>query len=339
MKNPRKWTIMPVCLPILFLFFIQPAMAKLEKSQVREIYSIMNRNDLDRMESLLNQGMDVNADMGGGVVLVMKAANIGKPGMVKLLIKKGADINRKTNSGDNALMSALSNSKHGIEIAEILLSAGADVRVTNARNGYNPVWKALPRIKTGKANDPGFQLMENILSKGADVDAPFLTQNKTLSGMTPLFSAAKRGHLDVVKLFLNYGADKTKTTADGKTAADFARKSRHPEIAKLIDAWNPSAEVKLAYSETKSNKTGRLDTAVLYEKCKDEIRAPWCFQEAVEKSGTPEMCEEILKYWPTANGVHGWCYYRFAIKRQDCSLCEPIRKRDIHRTCKKDACR
>ena len=73
------------------------------------------------------------------------------------------------------------------------------------------------------------------------------------------------------------------------------------------------------------------------EKCKND---PWCYQQKVEKIGDPKLCENILKYWPKAEGVHGWCIYRLALKQKDCSLCERIRAKDIRENlCHKDVCK
>lgn len=79
----------------------------------------------------------------------------------------------------------------------------------------------------------------------------------------------------------------------------------------------------------------------IYEKCMSQTDrpAPWCYQEEVEKTGDPSLCENILKYWPNAIGVHGWCYYRLAILQKDCELCNPIKAQDIKKTCKLDACK
>ncbi|MFO7883626.1 MAG: hypothetical protein R6U68_02295 [Desulfobacteraceae bacterium] len=77
----------------------------------------------------------------------------------------------------------------------------------------------------------------------------------------------------------------------------------------------------------------------IYEKCKNEVRAPWCYQEAVEQLEEPALCENILKYWPKAKGVHGWCYYRLALKNKDCTLCDYIKNADIKKMCKLDACK
>jgi hypothetical protein len=78
---------------------------------------------------------------------------------------------------------------------------------------------------------------------------------------------------------------------------------------------------------------------IFYLECKDHPRGPWCYQEAVEQRNQPELCENILKYWPRADGVHGWCYYQLAMKNKDCSLCDKIRKADIKKMCRLDVCK
>ena len=44
--------------------------------------------------------------------------------------------------------------------------------------------------------------------------------SRVQTGGTPLFSAANKGHLDVVRALLNAGADKTIATKDGKKPID-----------------------------------------------------------------------------------------------------------------------
>lgn len=79
----------------------------------------------------------------------------------------------------------------------------------------------------------------------------------------------------------------------------------------------------------------------VYDKCTSQTEnpGPWCYQEEVEKIGDPSLCENILKYWPKAIGVHGWCYYRLAIINKDCELCDSIKKKDIKDVCKLDVCK
>ncbi len=78
----------------------------------------------------------------------------------------------------------------------------------------------------------------------------------------------------------------------------------------------------------------------LYERCKDDVRAPWCYEEEVVKAQQPDRCENITKHWgKAALGVEGYCFYEIAVKTRDCALCKRIKKSDIRRTCKLDACK
>ena len=79
----------------------------------------------------------------------------------------------------------------------------------------------------------------------------------------------------------------------------------------------------------------------IYEKCisQSDNPAPWCYQEEVKRAGDPDLCENILKYWPKADGVHGQCYYELAIQNKDCELCKRIKDEQIRKMCELDACK
>ena len=79
----------------------------------------------------------------------------------------------------------------------------------------------------------------------------------------------------------------------------------------------------------------------IYEKCTNQQKdpAPWCYQMEVERIGDPDLCENILRYWPKARGVYGWCFFRIALKNKDCSLCDRIQKKDIHKLCILEVCK
>ena len=78
----------------------------------------------------------------------------------------------------------------------------------------------------------------------------------------------------------------------------------------------------------------------IHDKCMNQTDdpPPWCYQMTVEKIGNPALCENILKYWPKADGVHGVCYYHLAMKQKNCALCDLIRNADIRKMCKLDVC-
>lgn len=79
----------------------------------------------------------------------------------------------------------------------------------------------------------------------------------------------------------------------------------------------------------------------IYKQCMNQTDdpPPWCYQMTVEKIGDADLCENILEYWPKANGVHGWCFYRLALKQKDCSLCDRIQKEDIRKLCILEVCK
>ena len=79
----------------------------------------------------------------------------------------------------------------------------------------------------------------------------------------------------------------------------------------------------------------------IHEKCMNQADdpPPWCYQMEVERIGDAGLCENILKYWPKAVGVHGVCYYNLARKQKDCSLCSFIENADIKKMCELDVCK
>ena len=74
-----------------------------------------------------------------------------------------------------------------------------------------------------------------LLDKGADVNAKFRY------GMTALFKASERGHLEVVKILLAHGADvKVKDTFYGATAMTWALQNDHIEVVNALLDKDPS---------------------------------------------------------------------------------------------------
>ena len=74
-----------------------------------------------------------------------------------------------------------------------------------------------------------FKEMQNLLDKGADVNA------KSIGGLTVLMHASLKGHHDAVKLLLDKGSDVNATAAEGLTALMMASKKGHSEVVKLLE--------------------------------------------------------------------------------------------------------
>lgn len=87
------------------------------------------QDDLRFVKLLLRKGYDINFETGGTTPL-SGAANGGHEEMVKFLLAKGADLNRKNGiTGESALMSAAEMGQLGT--VKVLLSSGADACATD----------------------------------------------------------------------------------------------------------------------------------------------------------------------------------------------------------------
>jgi ankyrin repeat protein len=69
----------------------------------------VNRADVDEVRLILDEGIDPNIKDVAGDPIIIGAAWIGAPEIVRLLIERGADINATGNDGKNALQRLLNN--------------------------------------------------------------------------------------------------------------------------------------------------------------------------------------------------------------------------------------
>jgi hypothetical protein len=198
----------------------KPSGFKLSKEQAGKINKAINANDIAAVEAELDSGMNIDSILYGKTIL-MQAANIGTPDMVKMLISQGANLNYRTKRGDDALSVGMSNSRHWTKVVPTLVKAGISI------DEKTPIWKLAFKTKKGKLNPEAKKLLKLLFAKGASPDS-YSSQKKT----TVVMYYAKKGWLEPLRFFIEQGANVNARSTDGQTALSEAlAKPRRPEKA------------------------------------------------------------------------------------------------------------
>lgn len=140
--------------------------------------------------------------------------------MVRLLIKHGARVNDSSEVLETPLI--LSTKVGTTEITKFLLSSGADIYMTDKKNGATALHPA--------AFNGNLSTVKLLLSKGADIN------RRDSNKVTPLFAAAIGRHQEVVRILLEKGADPNATNKDGLTPLDVATLNDDQEISSMLYA-------------------------------------------------------------------------------------------------------
>lgn len=220
--------------------------------------SALQRGDLDRVLSLLENGVDPNLSLGQfNNTPLMRAASNGHYEIVLALLDYGADPNYSrdaptmydTETGESLygfwtpLLFAVRGNVP--EIVRAILDAGADIEIAYTLN-YTPL------IVAAGIGNP--EIVGILLENDADVNATSYVGNTALmcAAMTYeefLLNAFYHGKnysgdtselpgrdpLRVVELLLEAGCDPSLENVDGKTAYSIAVESGYEEIASLLE--------------------------------------------------------------------------------------------------------
>ncbi len=152
---------------------------------------------------------------------LVDAAKHGNKDAVRRLLKDGADVNTGFGDGMTALHWAAQAGD--VELATLLLRAGANVMATTRVGGYTPL---LIASISGDAST-----INALLTARADPN------RATTNGTTPLMLAAASGSADAVKLLIDYGANvDAKEYAKGETALIFAAAYGRAAVIRVLAA-------------------------------------------------------------------------------------------------------
>ena len=157
------------------------------------------RGDVEAVESLLEQGADVNGAQGDGMTALHSAAERGHAGVAELLISAGAAVDVETRIGGYTPLHLASRGGHG-RVVRMLLGAGGDPNTPTTNSGVTPLHLAAAAIGGGEA-------VVALLAYGAKVDP-----REASAGQTPLMFAAANDRAAAVTELLKHDADAAMTT-------------------------------------------------------------------------------------------------------------------------------
>jgi ankyrin repeat protein len=155
---------------------------------------------------LIDHGADVNHESGYCGSLLSTAAAAGNGNMIRLLIKKGAEINKTALSRSSGPKTALEAACWGghKDVVRLLIAEGADVNSGEKRTHCSALrWTMKIRSKSGARSSIARILLEN----GAKVD---------FMGST-ICSYIRSGDVEIVNLLLDRCLDVDERSADGRT--------------------------------------------------------------------------------------------------------------------------
>ncbi|KAK7989767.1 NAD binding domain of 6-phosphogluconate dehydrogenase-domain-containing protein [Apiospora arundinis] len=238
-----------------------------------EIMQIARVGDIPAMEKLFEQSdYDATFTDDEGITPLHWAAINNQFGMVKFLLEKGADINKK---GGESVATPLqwAAQRSNYYTVNLLLQHGADPLITDSQ-GYNTL-----HISTFGGN---ILLITLLLHQGIPVDVV------DSYGHTALMWAAYKGFPLCVDLFLRWGASVHAKDEQGFTALHWALvKGSPPCILKVIE-----------YGADRFAKTDTGKTPAITAQDLNTVNA---WHRALKECGYTEDGHAAIPWWPGAS--------------------------------------
>lgn len=199
-----------------------------DKASVTPLHAAAAQGRLEVVKLLLAKGVPVDllsekkGENLGGITPLIYAALGGQSEVAHYLIEEGgADPTHIAGNGSSAAMAALH--LKNLDLAKYLYSKGSPPMSFFSGNMSTLALAAQIGYTEG---------VEWLVSEtGADVDTP-----NQRDKATALIVSVVNTHIDCTRRLLELGADPQKKDASGKSALDYARQSKLPELLELFEA-------------------------------------------------------------------------------------------------------
>jgi ankyrin repeat protein len=215
-------------------------------------FDLIEEDNTALIKEFINSGYNINTQIEEGFTPLMAAASVGNLEITKILVEAGADVNQIDIYGTSPLMFAANKGFSDVfnylapltnaEIKGISLLTSVyddDLEIIQALiatgidvNSYREkgVWHENGRTALLIAIREGhLGIVKILLEAGAD---PNLIDED--SGITPLISAVRGQYIEIIRLLLQAGAKINDKDSNGKTALDVAKKIKNSEIIRLL---------------------------------------------------------------------------------------------------------
>lgn len=201
-----------ILVPIFFVFLS----CNIPKDPYDELYDAIRRNDPKKISEIVDSGIDLNPENKHWTPIMISVLRTNVE-LTEILLKKGADINKRNYKGQTPLHIAARWGKK--EVVEYLIKNGAFLEARDWLSWTPLMWASL------RGRD---EIVKILLENGANANVRDIDKN------TPLILAAWHGHKNTIQIILSYGADKRLKNVEGFTACDIARNKDFPEALKAI---------------------------------------------------------------------------------------------------------
>lgn len=249
---------------LIILFFCAPLFGWAQQPKNSVLMKHLKADDMVEMAMLIDGGMDLNAvEFKNGTSLLGQALTQGAWKTSKLLIKEGANVNAKDDSGNTPLLTATLFDRY--ELAKMMVEKGADVNAVG-EHGATAMRSALfnNMQNQGESELPFVQFL---LEKGFDltivceecnnttlimnaafwsspeilaellkhVDQDFL-KRQDADQLNALHYAANAGNLAKVKLLVEAGVPHDTKDKDGATPLEYAKNIGASDVVNYLQS-------------------------------------------------------------------------------------------------------
>lgn len=234
-----------ICVLSLLVMLSTNVSFAVEPTLTDKLFKAVNGKNLAEVKRLLDEGADANAVAKiANETPIFRAVYALDYDTAVLLLDRGASVDHKDIAEMNVLTAACNRldfntpGSQAMRIVRMLVERGAKVNMTPPPAGKREETSSGPLHSAASNGKATVELFQFLISKGANVNQPMRSMEKSLDGLTPLMNASMFNSDEIVEYLLKNGADVNARSAQGDSAV---------RIAFFIDIWGDQGRQALLF--------------------------------------------------------------------------------------------